>query len=192
MKKVVLTAFCALASPLAAAPAEYTLDPTHTVVMFDVFHIGFAPTISIFEDVEGSFTYDMETQNLSDVSVTIAAKSVNTFLEARDKHVRNADFLNVRKHPEITFVATDSKPTSATTGTVTGDLTILGQTHPITLDVKLNKAATYPFGHQSFVLGLSLTGEIQRSRYGMDYAVAGDIVGDTVKIRIETEAIQSK
>lgn len=192
MKNFVLTAFCALASPLAAAPAEYTLDPAHTVVMFDVLHIGFAPTIGIFENVEGSFTYDMETQKLSDVSVSIASKSVSTFHTARDKHVKNADFLNVGKHPEIKFVATGSKPTSATTGTVTGDLTILGKTHPITLNVSLNKAATYPFGHKSFVLGLSLTGEVQRSRYGMDYAVAGGIVGDTVKIRIETEAIQSK
>lgn len=191
MKHLVLTTFCVLASPLAAAPAQYTLDPTHTVVMFDVLHIGFAPTIGIFEDVEGTFTYDMDTQQLSNVTVTIAAKSVNTFLPARDKHVKNADFLDVRKHPEITFVATSSKPTSATTGTVTGDLTILGETHPITLDVTLNRAADYPFGHKNFVLGLSLTGEIQRSLYGMDYAVAGNIVGDTVKIRIETEAIQS-
>lgn len=191
MKYVVTTAFCALAAPLTAASAEYTLDPTHTVVMFDVFHVGFAPTIGVFEDVQGSFTYDMDSQSLSDVSVTIEAKSVNTFLSARDKHVKNADFLDVRKHPEITFIATSSKPTSTTTGTVTGDLTILGETHPITLDVTLNRAAKYPFGHKSFVLGLSLSGEIQRSLYGMDYAVAGNIVGDTVKIRIETEAIQS-
>ena len=192
MKHLLAPALLALATPAIAAPAQYTLDPTHTVVMFDVFHVGYAPTIGVFEGIEGSFTYDMETQTLSDVAVTISADSVNTFNEARDGHVRKGDFLDVSNHPEITFVASSGTATSDTTGTVTGDLTILGQTHPITLDVTLNKADVYPFGHKSFVLGLSLTGEIERSLYGMDYAVAGDIVGDTVKIRIETEAIKAE
>lgn len=192
MKRLLIPALFALATPLSAAPAQYELDPTHTALMFEVFHIGFAPTIGIFGEVEGSFTYDMETQTLSDVQVSINADSVNTFLEARDGHVKNGDFLDVSNHPEITFVASGGTPTSDTTGTVTGDLTILGETHPVTLDVTLNKAGDYPFGHKSFVLGLSLSGEIQRSQYGMNYAVAGDIVGDTVKIRVETEAIQAK
>lgn len=192
MKRILIPALLTLAAPLAAAPAQYDLDPTHTVVMFDVFHVGYAPTIGVFGEVSGSFTYDVDTQDLSDVNVSINAGSVNTFLEARDGHVKNGDFLDVAAHPEITFVAASGTPTDATSGTVTGDLTILGETHPVTLDVTLNKAAAYPFGHKSFVLGLSLTGEIQRSLFGMDYGVAGDIVGDTVKVRIETEAIQAK
>lgn len=191
MKHFLIPAFCALAAPLVAAPADYTLDASHTTVLFDVFHVGFAPTIGAFGDITGSFTYDMDTQDLSNVQVTIGSDSVNTFHEARDGHVKGGDFLDVANHPEITFVATNAAPASDTAGTVTGDLTILGETHPVTLDVTLNKSGDYPFGHKSFVLGLSLTGEIQRSLYGMDYAVAGDIVGDTVKVRIETEAIQA-
>lgn len=190
MKHFLIPAFCALATPLIAAPADYTLDASHTTVMFDVFHVGFAPTIGVFGEITGSFTYDMDTQELSNVQVAIGTESVNTFHEARDGHVKGSDFLDVSNHPEITFVADSGTPSSDTTGTVSGDLTILGQTHPVTLDVTLNKAGDYPFGHKSFVLGLTLTGEIQRSQYGMEYAVAGDIVGDTVKVRIETEAIQ--
>ena len=190
MKHLLIPAFCAVATPLFAAPADYTLDASHTTVMFDVFHVGFAPTIGVFGEITGSFTYDMDTQELSNVQVAIGTESVNTFHEARDGHVKGSDFLDVSNHPEITFVADNGTPTSDTTGTVSGELTILGQTHPVTLDVTLNKAGDYPFGHKSFVLGLTLTGEIQRSQYGMEYAVAGDIVGDTVKVRIETEAIQ--
>lgn len=191
MKRFLIPAFCVFAAPLAAAPADYTLDASHTTVMFDVFHVGFAPTIGVFGDITGSFTYDMDTQDLSNVKVSIGSESVNTFHEARDNHVKGGDFLDVDKHPAITFVASSGNATSDTSGTVTGDLTILGETHPITLDVTLNKAGDYPFGHKSFVLGLTLTGEIQRSKYGMSYAVDGDIVGDTVKVRIETEAIQA-
>jgi polyisoprenoid-binding protein YceI len=180
------------AFPLAAlaAPDRYQLDPDHTAVFFTVDHVGYAKTLGIFGTVNGSFAYDMDTQKLSDVEVTIDAASVTTFHEARDGHVRNGDFLDVANHPEITFVATGGTPQSDTAGTVTGDLTILGTTQPVTLDVTLNKADTYPFGHKKFVLGLSIGTSIERSDFGMMYAVENGLVGDTVEISIETEAMR--
>ena len=73
---------------------------------------------------------------------------------------------------------------------MTGDLTILGQTRPVTLDVTLNKAAEYPFGHKRMTLGLSIETSIERSDFGMTYAVGNGLVGDTVDIQIETEAMK--
>lgn len=173
-----------------AEPARFELDPSHTTVFFTVDHIGYARTLGVFGTVSGDFTYDMDRQDLSNVQVSIDAGSVNTFHDARDGHVRNKDFLDVSNHPEITFVATGGTPTSDTGGTVTGDLTILGQTQPVTLDVKLNKAAEYPFGHKRLVLGLSLETTINRSDFGMSYAVDNGLVGDAVYIQIETEAMK--
>lgn len=180
------------AFPLAALAEtdRYQLDPDHTAVFFTVGHVGYAKTLGIFGKVNGSFAYDMDTQELSDVEVTIDAASVTTFHKARDGHVRNGDFLDVANHPEITFVATGGTPHSDTAGTVTGDLTILGTTQPVTLDVTLNKADTYPFGHEKFVLGLSIDTSIERSDFGMMYAVENGFVGDTVEISIETEAMR--
>ncbi|MEO0918410.1 MAG: YceI family protein, partial [Pseudomonadota bacterium] len=120
--------------------ARYELDTSHTAVYFTVAHIGYSKTLGVFTDLEGSFFYDEDAQELGDVSVTIDAASVNTLNEARDKHVRNQDFLNVSAHPQITFTATGGQATNATSGTVTGELTILGKTRPVTLDVTLNKA----------------------------------------------------
>jgi len=185
-----ILAITTLTAPALAAPAQYELDPTHTTVMFTIDHVGYAATIGVFGEVAGTFTYDMDTQDLSNVQVAIAADSVNTFLEARDGHVRKRDFLDVSAHPQITFTAESGTPRNGTTGTVTGDLTILGQTQPVTLDVTLNKAAVYPFGHKRMVLGLSLTGKINRSDFGMTYAVDNGLVGDEVAIRVETEAMQ--
>lgn len=178
--------------PLAAQAemARYELDPTHTAVYFTVEHVGYAKTLGIFADVQGTFDYDIEKQELGDVSVTIDAASVDTFNDARDEHVRNKDFLDVANHPEITFTANGGTPASDTSGTVTGELTLLGQTRPITLNVTLNKAAPYPFGHKRFVLGLSLETSLKRSDYGMMYAVENGLVGDVVDIRIETEAMR--
>lgn len=185
-----LIAGVVFSSATFAAPAQYELDPDHTGIMFTVDHVGYAGTFGHFLEATGSFTYDMETQTLSDVNVVIQSASLETFNDARDNHVQSGDFLNVSAHPEITFTATGGTPQSDTAGTVTGDLTILGQTQPMTLDVTLNKAAEYPFGHKRFVLGLSLRGELQRSAFGMTYGVENGLVGDTVSIQIETEAMR--
>lgn len=181
---------CIAATMATAEMARYELDPTHTAVYFTVDHIGYAKTLGVFTDITGTFMYNAETQELGEVDVAINAASVQTFNEARDGHVKNQDFLHVSAHPQITFVANGGNPTDATSGTVTGDLTILGQSQPVTLNVTLNKAAAYPFGHQREVLGLSITTEIQRSAFGMDYAVANGLVGDDVAINIETEAMK--
>lgn len=188
---------CATAALIAAIPfcataemARYELDPEHTAVYFTIDHIGYAKTLGIFTDLTGSFEYDATARDLGAVSVAIDATSVNTFHEARDRHVRNRDFLHVSAHPQITFTANGGEPISNSKGRVTGDLTILGQTRPVTLDVTLNKSAPYPFGHQRDVLGLSMTATIDRSDFGMTYGVDNGLVGDEVIITIETEAMK--
>jgi polyisoprenoid-binding protein YceI len=180
----------AAASAAQADMARYELDPDHTTVYFTISHIGYADTLGIFGEVSGGFAYDADTRELGAVEVTIAAESINTFHRERDQHVRNSDFLDVSQYPEITFTANGGEAASATSGTVTGDLTILGQTRPVTLSVTLNKAAPYPFGHGREVLGLSLETEIRRSEFGMTYGVANGLVGDVVDINIETEAMK--
>jgi polyisoprenoid-binding protein YceI len=155
-----------------------------------VNHLGYAATLGLFTDVEGGFTYDTESQALSGLEVHVATASLNTFNEARDNHVRSADFLDVGAHDVMTFTADGGEPSDATSGTVTGALSLLGQTRPLTLQVTLNKAAQYPFGHGRFVLGLSAQGALDRSEFGMTYGVANGLVGDRVTLIIETEAMR--
>ena len=152
-----------LAAPARAEPIEWKIDPEHTTIAFLVEHIGYARLLGQFTEVEGSFTYDPEAQSLGQVDVTIDAASVWTDNERRDNHVRDDDFLNVDEYPEITFTAEGGEVTGENTGTVTGDLTILGQTRPVTLDVTLNKDAPYPFGHEKRTLGISVRGRKETS-----------------------------
>lgn len=190
--RTIATAIVSIGLLTTAAQAEmarYELDVSHTAVYFTVDHIAYSKTLGIFTDLEGSFMYDADARELGEVNVTINAASVDTFHDARNGHVRNRDFLNVSEHPQITFTATGGTETSENAGTVTGNLTILGQTQPVTLDVTLNKAAPYPFGHKRQVLGLSLSTQINRSDFGMNYGVANGLVGDAVAIKIETEAM---
>jgi len=180
------------AGTVQAAAQHYTLDPSHTTVAFLVDHVGYAKTLGLFTDVSGTLTFDQETNIVDNIAITISTASVNTAHEARDKHVRNKDFLNVKEFPEMTFKATSTTLDASGAGELTGELTLLGKTQPLTLNVTLNKAENYPFGHKRFTLGVSATGELNRSDYGMDYGVANALVGDQIALTIETEAIQDE
>ncbi len=177
-------------STASAEPKSYKLDPSHTIVAFFVDHIGYSRMLGRFTDVAGTFVYDTETQELSDLRVVVKTASVASDHKRRDDHVRGADFLDVKKFPEMIFTAASGTPDSANHGTVAGELTLLGQTKPLVLDVTLNKFAKYPFGHKKPTLGISARSAVMRSEYGMSYGVAGGLVGDRVDIIIEIEAIQ--
>ncbi|WP_297778263.1 YceI family protein [uncultured Roseovarius sp.] len=179
-----------VAHPVQAEPATWQIDPEHAVVAFTIMHAGYAKVLGRFSQIEGSFTYDPETQDLGKVTATIGTPSIDTDHEQRDTHVRSPDFLDAEAHPMITFTAEGGTPISDTAGTVSGDLTIRGVTQPITLDVTLNKRAVYPCCHGKETLGISATAEILRSAFGSTYALP-DFVGDSVNIILEFEAIRA-
>mgnify|MGYP000105687177 CR=1 FL=1 len=179
-------------TPLMAAEQQYSLDSEHTTVAFLIEHVGYAKTLGYFSDVSGTFTYDEETGELSDVLITVKTNSVQSDNKARDKHVRGKDFLDTKQHPEMSFTASDVTVQPDGSTDIEGELQLLGKSQPLTLSATLNKAERYPFGHKLFTLGVSARGELQRSDYGMDYGVANALVGDTVELIIETEANQQK
>jgi polyisoprenoid-binding protein YceI len=183
-----------VSAPLAAAPMTYRIDPEHFSIAFLIEHIGYEKLIGQFTQASGEFVYDEQAKQLRSGLVEVHAASVTTHHDPRDAHVRSADFLDTEKHPLIRFVAKEYRsnghPGSEPGGTLRGDLTMLGQTHPVELEVRLNKAAQYPFGHRKHTLGVSARATIQRSRWGMTYGVANGMVGDEVELMFEFEALR--
>jgi polyisoprenoid-binding protein YceI len=177
-------------SSTISAAERFTLDPTHTTLAFLIDHVGFAKTLGWFTEVSGDFMFDDATGTASEITITVNTASVYSANEARDKHVRNKDFLNVKKFPDMVFTAGSTTIDENGKGEMVGELQLLGQRHPLTLSVTLNKADRYPFGHKRLTLGVSARGSVQRSQYGMNYGVANELVGDLVDLIIETEAIQ--
>lgn len=178
------------ATSLMAAPQRYTLDPEHTTVAFLVEHVGYAKTLGYFQSVSGGFTYDDESRQISDVTITAETDSVQTNHKARDTHLRSKDFLNVKQYPEMIFTAEGVTLKADGLADLPGNLQLLAENRPLVLTVSLNKADKYPFGHKKFTLGVSARGTLQRSEYGMAYGVANALVGDTVELIIEIEANQ--
>lgn len=177
----------ALGRPVCAEPSSYELDPEHTTVAFLVSHVGFAKVLGSFSDVEGSFRFDEETGELSDVSVRVKTASVATNHDDRDDHLRSGDFLDSRKYPVMTFTAAGALRTGEQTFAVDGELALRGQSHPLQLEATWNKSGDYPFGN-AYAIGVSARGSFLRSAYGMSYGVDNGWVGDEVEIIVEFEA----
>ena len=180
-----------LAAPLAAEPREFTIDPDQFSIVFSVDHVGFNDRFGMFLEGEGRFLYDEDNNRLHEGEVVIQASSVFTNHRRRDNHVRNPDFLDARRHGEIRFVATEWAPVDDEVhhGALHGELTLLGETHPVTLETRINKIARYPFGHEQHTIWISATTTIQRSQWGMDYGIEDGLVGDNVHLIFEFEAL---
>ena len=183
-----------LAAGLAKAePADWEIDPEHFSIAFETEHVGFQKQLGLFLEASGSFRYDPDSRELSGGSVEVQAGSIFSNHDARDNHLRGRDFLNVRRNPVIAFEATGFvSDNDGVRGTLSGDLTMLGETHPVVLQVTINKQAKYPFGHRRETLGLSAHTTISRSLWGMDYGVADNLVGDEVTLRFEFEALREQ
>ena len=177
--------------PLMAYAAEdnYIIDKSHFSVGFLVEHVGYAKTLGMFRDIDGSYSHDIENNKINDINIVIKTASVFTNHDKRDKHLVSPDFLDVNKFPEMIFTATDVDIQKNET-TITGELTLLGITKPLTLIGKINKVGKYPFGGiiKPYVMGISARGTIKRSEHGMNYALKDNLVGDEINLIIEFEA----
>lgn len=199
MMKSLLAVFSALAlgaSVTSAAAVEapagaYKLDPTHASVTFKVSHLGLSNYTARFSKIDADLTFDAADMSKSKLNVTIDPMSIRTdypFADKKDfdkKLATDAEWFNAEFHPEITFASTAVEMTGEKTAKVTGDLTLLDVTKPVTLDVTLNGAMKeHPFLKKP-ALGFSATGSIKRSEFGFDKYVP--MIGDDVALLIEAE-----
>ena len=173
----------------AALPSQWQLDDSHTRVGFSVNHLGFSTTMGHFNDVKGVVNYDVKAPSKTNMSFTIATDSIDTNWDARDEHLKKAEFFNVAKYPTMTFKSTSVKFINPQQAKITGDFTMLGQTKPLTLDVTLNKIANSPLTKEP-VIGFRATGNIDRAAYGM--TAFADGITTNVPIQIDGELIEKK
>ncbi|MBW4933442.1 YceI family protein [Marinobacter sp. F4206] len=180
--------FLASVPLVSAEPTKFKVDSEHFSMAFEIMHIGYAPVIGMFRAVDGEFVYDDATGELNSGKLVFQSDSVFTNHKKRDDHLRGEDFLDSGNYPEITFTLTDFEATGEDSGKVTGDLSMLGETNPVILDVTLNKSADYPIGHEDFTLGISAETTLKRSDWGMTYGLDPALVGDEVRLRFGFEA----
>jgi len=168
---------------------KYVIDKTHFAVGFLVEHVGYAKTLGMFREIDGTYSHDKSNNTINDINIIIKTESVFTNHDKRDEHLMSPDFLNVAKYPEMIFTANNVEITNDKT-IINGELTLLGVTKPLVLTGTINKMAKYPFGGiiKPYVMGISARGVIKRSEHGMMYAIKDNLVGDEIELIIEFEA----
>jgi polyisoprenoid-binding protein YceI len=187
-----------LATP-AFATDDYVVDSAHTLVTFELNHLGFSKSIGWMGDVSGTISYnaaDMEKSSYnaadmekSDVSVSLAVAAVNTNHAERDGWIKSDKVLNVAASPVITFASTGIEVLSVMSGKIMGDLTINGVTKHVALDTVFNGASANPLSKKE-TIGVSATTTILRSEWGVAAFVGS--LGDEVSIQIELEAVKAE
>jgi polyisoprenoid-binding protein YceI len=182
----VSASFVGGAAPAFAAEVAYKLDPAHTETSFSIDRFGFTSILGIFAKSEGTIWLDEAAPEKSRVEATVEVGSLQAGNPAREEHVTGERWLNAAKSPTMTFKSTKVVKTGDTTAKVTGDMTIMGVTQPVTLDVKLNKIGTGPMGPKKMA-GFTITGAISRKAFGS--AGGAGAIGDEVKIHIESLAV---
>ena len=111
---IALPAALALSPAAMAEPRNFVVDDEHFSMFFEIMHIGYAPVMGMFREVEGQFVYDEEARELESGQLVFQSDSVYTNHKKRDEHVRNEDFLDADEYPEITFTITDFETTGET------------------------------------------------------------------------------
>ncbi|MCL4508823.1 MAG: YceI family protein [Chloroflexi bacterium] len=169
----------------------WKLDPSHTLVEFSAKHMVFTTVKGRFSGFDGTIRIDESDITRSSVDVTIDATTIDTRTEQRDNHLRSQDFLHVEAHPHITFKSTRIERLADDHLKVYGDLTIRGTTREVTLDTTINGRGKTPFG--TTIIGFSAETSINRKDFGLNWNMAleagGWLVGDTIKITIDAEAV---
>ena len=168
---------------------SYTLDPTHSNVEFSVKHMMITTVKGRFGDAKATLVIPESGE--PKVDATIAAASIDTRSEARDNHLRSADFFEADKFPVLRFVSTKAVRTDDGYK-VTGDLTIKGVTRPVTLTVIDEGAGVDPWGNQK--VAFNATGKFSRSEFGLNWNAAletgGVLVSDEVKLNIDAQLVK--
>jgi polyisoprenoid-binding protein YceI len=185
-----LAAALALATGGSALASEWKIDPSHSAAQFSVKHMMVSTVRGQFQKMTGTVNLDDQDATKSAVDITIDASSIDTREPKRDGHLKSPDFFDVAKFPTITFKSTKIEKTGADKFKVTGDLTMHGQTHPVTLNVEGPGPATKsPWGAP--VRGVTATGKLSRKDWGLTWNKAleagGVLVGDEVTLQIDAE-----
>ncbi|MGA4839398.1 YceI family protein [Streptomyces sp. G45] len=189
----------ATSAPAAAGPdlsalsGDYTIDPAHSSIGFVARHAMVTNVKGSFQDFTGSLHLDGSDPSASTATLDVRMDSIDTGNADRDGHLKSSDFFKTDEFPTMTFRSTKAEALGGDDYRLTGDLTILGTTRPITIDLEFNGSAKDPFGNER--VGFEGKAEILRSEWGLTWNAAletgGVLVSDKIKLRFDISAIKN-
>ncbi len=193
MKKNSLVFGLSILSFAATGQTTWVVDPVHSSVQFEVSHLAVSSVTGDFTGFTGSVITQNDDFNNARISATIDVNSVDTNNLERDKHLKEDDFFNATKYPNITFVSSVFSKEKDNIFTIQGDLTIRDVTKPISLSAEYGGIVSIN-GQQK--AGFTAEGTIDRFDYGLKWDdvldSGGLIVGEKVDIILKVQLVKKQ
>lgn len=191
MRKSLVSLFAVAAATVMTAgvaqAATYAIDPTHTFVTFEIGHFGASTNRGRFDKKQGSVEFDRAAKT-GKVDISIDTTSVNTGTPTFDKHLQSADLFDTAKHPTIKFVSDKFSFNGDKVSEVTGQLTLMGKTAPVTLKATQFNCYDSPMLKRE-VCGGDFETTIDRTQWGMNYGVEWGFPKN-VRLVVQIEAVK--
>lgn len=179
-----------LAAPAFAASETYTLDRSHSQIVFHYNHLGYSTGTGMFSGFEGEIQFDQEDPASSSVTVSFPVRTMLTGWEARFEHFMSPSFFDAADDSElVTFASTAIDVTGEDTASITGDLTLNGVTKSVVLDARLNQIGDHPMEGKPWA-GFDATTTLLRSDYNL--GMFAPFVSDEVQVQISVEAMKAE
>lgn len=191
MKQIFSLLFIALLSTGAIAQTTWKIDPAHSEVSFGITHMGISEVEGEFDKFDGTIVATEDDFSDAEYEMVIEVPSVNTGVEMRDNHLRNADFFDAEKHPKMIFKSTSSEKVGDGKYKVTGDLSFHGVTKPVTLDVWYRGTVENP-QNGDVISGFAISGDVKRSDFNLGPDFSEAILSDKVVIDVDAEFKKQK
>lgn len=171
---------------------KWVVDPTHSEIGFKIKHLMITNVSGKFTGFEAEVQTEGEDFATAQINATIETASINTSNLQRDEHLRNSDFFEVEKYPEIVFTSTKVEKIDNDNFILHGNLTLKGVTKPVKLNVEYNGTNKDPWGNQK--AGFVITGKVNRSEFGLNFNAAletgGLVLGEEVRINSEIQLVK--
>ena len=176
-----------LATALSAQAADYTTEPTHTFARFEIGHFGASVNRARFDKQAGTIQYDAAAKT-GRVELTIDINSISSGEADFDQHLKSADIFDAAKYPTAKFVGSKFVFQGNTLRAVEGQLTLKGQTHPVTLQARQFNCYVNPMLKRD-VCGGDFEATIDRTLWGVTYGLPM-VAPKEVRILATVEAIR--
>ena len=178
-----------LSTSAIAAPEAYTLDASHSQIVFNYNHLGYSTSYGMFSGFNGEIQFDQEDPAASSVTVSFPVKTMLTGWQERFDHFMSPDFFDATDEEMVTFTSTSIEVTGEGSALITGDLTLNDVTKSVVLDAKLNQVGDHPMAGKPWA-GFDATTTLLRSDYNLGQFAP--FVSDEVVVNISVEAMKAE
>lgn len=175
---------------LAAEPERFSLDPVHTRVAFAISHAGFSNALGTVSGSTGTLAFDPDDWSVATLEASVPLSRLDLGDPKWNKAATASNLLDVAKYPTATFVSSRVETRDAHHARVVGMLTLHGVAREVALEVTFNALKRHPLPPFRRTAGFSATTTLSRKAFGID--AWPTVIGDSVELRIEAEALRQR